>query len=128
MGTNKTVKESFNCKFWISLDKIQIHFIVSRLEKVLQSDEAKTFLGDVLGAGNSSNMAEGEIAMMPNLTESDNIMTTAPITQGVEQNTSEPYESISQKNNANTDDIQTSSSESDVDKKVNLINFEYVNM
>ena len=82
----------------------------------------------MLGAGNSSNMAESEIAMMPNLTESDNIMTTAPITQGVEQNTSEPYESISQKNNANTDDIQTSSSESDVDKKVNLINFEYVNM
>ena len=81
----------------------------------------------MLGAGNSSNMAEGEIAMMPNLTESDN-MTTEPITQGVEQHTSEPDESISQKNNANTDDIQTSSSESDVDKKVNLINFEYVNM
>ena len=82
----------------------------------------------MLGAGNSSNMAESEIAMMPNLTESDNIMTTAPITQGVEQNTSEPYESISQKNNANTDDTQTSSSESDVDKKVNLINFEYESM
>ena len=82
----------------------------------------------MLGAGNSSNMAEGEIAMMPNLTESDNIMTTAPITQGVEQHTSEPDESISQKNNANTDDIQTSSSESDVDKKVNLINPVYVNI
>merc|ERR1712045_975964 len=62
-------------------------------------------------------MAEAEIAMMPNLSESDNIMTTAPITQGVEQHTSDPDESISQKNNANTDDIQTSSSESDVDKK-----------
>ena len=82
----------------------------------------------MLGAGNSSNMAEGEIAMMPNLTESDNIMTTAPITQGVEQHTSDPDESISQKNNANTDDIQTSSSESDVDKKVNLINPVYVNI
>ena len=81
----------------------------------------------MLGAGNSSNMAEGEIAIMPNLTESDN-MTTEPITQAVEQHTSEPDESISQKNNANTDDIQTSSSESDVDKKVKLINFEYVNM
>ena len=94
------------------------NFIFSRLEKVLQSDEAKTFLGDVLGAGNSSNISDGEMAMMTNIDNSQSLSTrdlctTSHITEPIKQNV--------QNSVSCNDDIQTSSSESDVDKKVKLI-------
>merc|ERR1712226_1424501 len=87
---------------------------ISRLEKVLQSDEAKTFLGDVLGAGNSSNISDGEMAMMTNIDNSQCIATqglcpSSNITEQIKQNV--------QSSTSCNEDIQNSSGESDVEKK-----------
>ena len=95
--------------------------IYSRLEKVLQSDEAKTFLGDVLGTGNSSNNIEDEISTMGNIDESQNLVSSAPLNSLSESQRTEQNESSTMKNDLKTDDMQTSSSESDVDRKVSWI-------
>ena len=88
------------------------------MEKVLQSDEAKTFLGDVLGTGNSSNNIEDEISTMGNIDESQNLVSSAPLNSLSESQRTEQNESSTMKNDLKTDDMQTSSSESDVDRKV----------
>ena len=98
----------------------QINFIFSRLEKVLQSDEAKTFLGDVLGSGNSSNISDGEMTMMTNIEDSQCIATqglcpSSHITEQIKQNV--------QSSVSCNEDIQNSSGESDVEKKVELIQY-----
>ena len=91
------------------------------MEKVLQSDEAKTFLGDVLGTGNSSNNIEDEISTMGNIDESQNLVSSAPLNSSSESQSTEQNESVTMKNDLKTDDMQTSSSESDVDRKVSWI-------
>ena len=84
----------------------------------MQSDEAKTFLGDVLGTGNSSNNIEDEISTMGNIDESQNLVSSAPLNSLSESQRTEQNESSTMKNDLKTDDMQTSSSESDVDRKV----------
>ena len=84
----------------------------------MQSDEAKTFLGDVLGTGNSSNNIEDEISTMGNIDESQNLVSSAPLNSSSESQSTEQNESGTMKNDLKTDDMQTSSSESDVDRKV----------
>ena len=84
----------------------------------MQSDEAKTFLGDVLGTGNSSNNIEDEISTMGNIDESKNLVSSAPLHSLSESQRTEQNESSTMKNDLKTDDMQTSSSESDVDRKV----------
>ena len=84
----------------------------------MQSDEAKTFLGDVLGTGNSSNNIEDEISTIGNIDESQNLESSAPLNSLSESQRTEQNESSTMKNDLKTDDMQTSSSESDVDRKV----------
>ena len=105
---------------------IQFSFIYSRLEKVLQSDEAKTFLGDVLGTGNSSHNIEDEISTMGNIDESQNLVSSASLNSSSESQSIKQNESCPMKNDLKTDDMQTSSSESDVDRKVSSIDIDKV--
>ena len=96
------------------------------MEKVLQSDEAKTFLGDVLGTGNSSHNIEDEISTMGNIDESQNLVSSASLNSSSESQSIKQNESGPLKNDLKADDMQTSSSESDVDRKVSSIDLDEI--
>ena len=105
-------------------------YVTSRLEKVLQSDEAKTMLDDVFAAGNVSSISEPEnvnqISQLNQISR-DEINTLQATNQIVPSDCSSTLEEKSQVNLTVTnethspnpsDDILTSSGESDIDRKV----------
>ena len=105
-------------------------YVTSRLEKVLQSDEAKTMLDDVFAAGNVSSISEPEnVNQISELNQisRDEINTLQATNQIVPSDCSSTLEEKSQVNLTVTnethspnpsDDILTSSGESDIDRKV----------
>ena len=109
-------------------------YVTSRLEKVLQSDEAKTMLDDVFSAGNVSSISEPEnVNQISELNQisRDEINTLQATNQIVPSDCSSTLEEKSQVNLTVTnethspnpsDDILTSSGESDIDRKVSRQN------
>ena len=105
-------------------------YLTSRLEKVLQSDEAKTMLDDVFAAGNVSSISEPEnvnqISQLNQISrnEINTLQTTNPIVPSDCPSTLEEKSHVNltvtnETHSPNpSDDILTSSGESDIDRKV----------
>ena len=105
-------------------------YLTSRLEKVLQSDEAKTMLDDVFAAGNVSSISEPEnvnqISQLNQISrnEINTLQTTNPIVPSDCPSTLEEKSQVNLSVTMEThspnpsDDILTSSGESDIDRKV----------
>ena len=102
---------------------------------MLQSDEAKTVLGDVLSAGSYSNISDGEsINQTIQLSEDDENLNISRISESnviVSGNMSSGSHNPDSKFNVSqghvsphrTEELLTSSGESDIDKKVNNHNY-----
>ena len=105
-------------------------YVTSRLEKVLQSDEAKTMLDDVFAAGNVSSISEPEnvnqISQLNqisrdeiNTLQTTNLIAPSDCSSTLEEKSQVNLTVTNETHSPNpSDDILTSSGESDIDRKV----------